>query len=342
MIRNQWYIILESKEVPRGKPAGVLRMGEPLVLWRDQAGNLSCMRDLCPHRGVALSAGKLVGDHLQCPFHAFEFDRQGEVRLVPANGRAAHLPKAMRAHTYPTQEAHGFIYLWAHTYPTQEAHGFIYLWWGDPQPEYPSLPWFESIDDDFAYATVKDTWAAHYSRVIENQLDAAHVPFIHRTTIGRGHRTVVNGPISTLESGGLLNMWVNNEIDTGQVAKKASELSAPTGKPSLQFHFPNLWQNWIADNLRALLVFAPIDDEHTRLYLRFYQKIVRAPVLRNLFCAFGSLSNLLIERQDRWVVVTQRPRRSDLRGGEILVPSDGPIILYRKRRDELLSEKPSG
>jgi len=323
MIRNQWYIILESKEVPRGKPVGVLRMGEPLVFWRDQAGNLGCMRDLCPHRGVALSTGKLVGDHLQCPFHAFEFDCLGEVRLVPANGRAAHLPKAMRAHTYPAREA----------------HGFIYIWWGDHQEDYPPLPWFESIDDGFAYATVKDTWDAHYSRVIENQLDAAHVPFIHRTTIGRGQRTVVNGPICTLEAGGLLNMWVNNEEDTGQVAKRASELPAPAGKPSLQFHFPNLWQNWIADNLRALLVFAPIDDEHTRLYLRFYQKIVLTPVLRNLFCAFGSLSNLLIERQDRWVVVTQRPKRSDLRGGEILVPSDGPIILYRKRRDELLGEQ---
>jgi phenylpropionate dioxygenase-like ring-hydroxylating dioxygenase large terminal subunit len=326
MIRNHWYIILESKEVPRDKPVGVLRMGEPLVLWRDQEGNLSCMRDLCPHRGVALSAGKLVGDHLQCPFHAFEFDRLGEVRLVPANGRAAHLPKAMRAHAYPTREA----------------HGFIYLWWGDPQPEYPTLPWLDSIDEDFAYATVRDTWAAHYSRVIENQLDAAHVPFIHRTTIGRGQRTIINGPISTLEPNGRLNIWVYSEKDTGQVAKKASELPVPTGKPSLQFQFPNLWQNWIADNLRAVLVFAPIDDEHTLLYLRFYQKIIRTPVLRNLFCAFGSLSNLLIERQDRWVVVTQRPKRSDLHGGETLVPSDGPIILYRKRRDELLREQTSG
>jgi phenylpropionate dioxygenase-like ring-hydroxylating dioxygenase large terminal subunit len=322
MIRNQWYIILESKEVPRGRPVGVLRMGERLVLWRDGAGNLSCMRDLCPHRGVALSEGKLVGDHIQCPFHAFEFDRHGEVRLVPANGRAAHLPAAMHVQAYPTREA----------------HGFIYIWWGETQAEYPPLPWFESIDEEFAYATVRDTWAAHYSRVIENQLDAAHVPFIHKTTIGSGHRTVIHGPVSTLDDSGLLNIWVSSEKDTGQVAKKPSEMPVPDRKPSLQFQFPNVWQNWIADDLRALLVFAPIDEENTCLYLRFYQKIVRIPVLRNLFCAFGGLSNLLIERQDRWVVITQRPKRSDLRGGEILVPSDGPIILYRRRRDELLQK----
>ena len=320
MIRNQWYIILESKEVPSGKPVGVLRMGEALVLWRDRQGKLSCTRNLCPHRGVALSAGKILDDHLQCPFHGFEFDRCGQVRLVPANGRAAALPKALQVHTYPVREA----------------HGLIYLWWGEPQPDYPLLPWFESIGEDFAYATLHDTWPTHYSRVIENQLDAVHVPFIHRTTIGRSQRMVIHGPLSTLESDDLLNIWVYSEEDIGQVAKKPSELPPPSRHPSLQFHFPNLWQNWIADDLRVVLAFAPIDEENTRLYLRFYQKIVQVPVLRSIFCNLGNLANLMIERQDRWVVITQRPKRSDLRGGEILIPGDGPIILYRKRRAELI------
>ncbi len=31
MIRNQWYAILESNEVPRNKPIGVTRMGEKLA-----------------------------------------------------------------------------------------------------------------------------------------------------------------------------------------------------------------------------------------------------------------------------------------------------------------------
>ena len=57
MISNQWYGILESKEVKLGKPVGVTRMGEKLVLWRDTQGQVTCQSDLCPHRGVALSAG---------------------------------------------------------------------------------------------------------------------------------------------------------------------------------------------------------------------------------------------------------------------------------------------
>ncbi len=36
MIRNQWYAILESSEVRRGKPVGVTRMGEKLVAWRNR------------------------------------------------------------------------------------------------------------------------------------------------------------------------------------------------------------------------------------------------------------------------------------------------------------------
>ena len=55
MIPNQWYVILESKEVKPGKPIGVLRMDERLVLWRDTQGRLACSRDLCPHRGAAES-----------------------------------------------------------------------------------------------------------------------------------------------------------------------------------------------------------------------------------------------------------------------------------------------
>ncbi len=51
MIKNQWYVILESNEIKPGKPVGVTRMGEKMVAWRDSAGKAAVMSDLCPHRG---------------------------------------------------------------------------------------------------------------------------------------------------------------------------------------------------------------------------------------------------------------------------------------------------
>ena len=79
MIPNLWYAILESSQVKPGQPVGVTRMGEKLVLWRDEKGQVTCMSDLCPHRGVALSIGKLVGECVECPFHGFQYDASGRL-----------------------------------------------------------------------------------------------------------------------------------------------------------------------------------------------------------------------------------------------------------------------
>jgi phenylpropionate dioxygenase-like ring-hydroxylating dioxygenase large terminal subunit len=325
MIRNQWYAVLESNEIKAGKPVGVTRMGEKMVFWRDAAGNLACLVDQCPHRGVALSIGKLTGDCVQCPFHGFEFDASGACRLVPANGKEAEPPKALKARSYPAREA----------------HGLVYIWWGDARDDYPPLPYFETIGEDFVYTTVRDHWATHYSRAIENQLDVVHLPFVHHNTIGRGNRTLVNGPLTREQSlypgDHLLELWVYNTLDEGQIPLKPVQIPEPTRHAFLQFRFPNVWHNWISDNLRVFVAFAPIDDENTMMYLRYYHK-VKTPILRQINNLMGRLGNLVIERQDRRVVITQRPKRSDLRIGELLIPGDSPIITYRKIRRALIEE----
>lgn len=323
MIRNQWYAILESNEIKKGRIFSVTRMGEKMVAWRNSKGDLSVMSDKCPHRGVALSVGKLVGECIQCPFHGFKYDTSGSCTLVPADGRNSQPPIALHVRSYPVREE----------------HGFVYIWWGEPRESYPPVPWFESIPDTMVYATLKDHWANHYSRAIENQLDVVHLPFIHHNTIGRGNRTIVNGPIAKEENiwpgDHLINLWVYNEADNGQKPKRASELPEPTRRPFLQFRYGNLWQNWIADSLRVVIAFAPIDDENTLMYIRYYHK-VRLPVIRQIYGWIGSLANLVIERQDRRVVITQRPPRPDLGIGEILIPGDSPIVLYRKIRKTLI------
>jgi phenylpropionate dioxygenase-like ring-hydroxylating dioxygenase large terminal subunit len=325
MIPNQWYAILESNEVKRGKPIGVTRMGEKLVAWRDSQGKVTVMSDLCPHRGVALSVGKLVTDCIQCPFHGFEYDTAGNCTYIPANGRASQPPRALHVKSYPTREA----------------HNIIFIWWGEPRADedYPSLPWFTNINEQMVYSTVRRHWANHYARAIENQLDVVHLPFVHHNTIGRGNNTLVNGPyakeVQVAANSYRLDMWVNNQQDHGQTPIKPSQMPIPTQRPLIQFHFPNLWQNWLSNDFLVFLIFAPIDDENTMMYLRQYHK-VRFPVARQLTQWLGGIGNLFILNQDKRVVVTQRPHRPDLDIGEILVPGDYPIVLYRKRRRALI------
>jgi len=222
MIPNQWYVILESKEVKPGKPVGVLRMGERLVLWRDEQGRLACLRDLCPHRGAALSAGKCLGGQVQCPFHGFEYDASGRCVVVPANGRKAAPPKVMQARAYPVREA----------------HGFVYLWWGEARvdAQLPPLPFFDTIDEPrYAQFTFRDPWPTHYSRATENQLDVVHLPFVHYNTIGRGNQTLVHGPFNCLTVASdccdLLELWYLNEVDHGQRLLRPNEISRPDRHP---------------------------------------------------------------------------------------------------------------
>jgi phenylpropionate dioxygenase-like ring-hydroxylating dioxygenase large terminal subunit len=321
MIPNQWYAVLESKEVPPGKVVGVTRMGEKLVFWRDGQGRVSCLRDFCPHRGVALSTGRVHGDSLECPFHGFLYDTSGRCTLIPANGRNGPISREMKAFNYPTHEA----------------HGFIFMWWGQATGELPPPRWFDDLPDgEFTYATARDPWDAHYSRVIENQLDVAHVPFIHHSTIGRGIGSLVDGPL--LEWKDVDQFWVYtfNRQDDGTPPRRPAELTR-TDKPfRLEFIYPNLWQNHISDNVRVMVAFVPIDDEHTLMYLRFYQNFMRAPLLRQLITRLAMPFNVRVAHEDRRVVITQLPKRPTLRMGEKLVQADRPIVEYRKRREELI------
>jgi hypothetical protein len=136
----------------------------------------------------------------------------------------------------------------------------------------------------------------------------------------------------------LLNIWYDNAVDAGQKPLKPSEMPDPTRRPLLQFHFPNVWHNWLGDKLHIVIAFAPIDDEHTRMYVRQYQGIVRAPVLRELFNAVGYLGNIVILNQDKRPVITEWPKRTELYMGEKLIVGDGPIAAYRRRRDELIGK----
>ena len=320
MIRNQWYVVLESNEVKK-RLVGVTRLGEKLVFWRDPTGKVCAAVDRCPHRGVALSVGTIENEHLQCPFHGFEFDGTGKCVLVPANGRNGVVPNAMRLNTYPTYEA----------------HGLIWLWWGASAPAELTAPeFFDNLDDTFVYGSAHDAWNAHYSRVIENQLDVVHLPFIHRNTIGRGNRTVVDGPVVEWKGDKMIYTYVFNRVDDGTPPLKPSALSPKAASSvHLEFIFPNLWQNYISDNVRILAAFVPVDAEHTILYLRFYQNFMRLPVLGQLFARLAMPSNVYIAHEDRRVVITQQPKASGLKIGEILIQGDLPIIEYRRKRAAL-------
>lgn len=319
MIKNQWYVILDSKEVKKGKILKVHRMNEKLILWRDAQGELNCIYDQCCHRGASLSLGCLKDDQVECPFHGFLYDGNGKVTRIPANGKAAKVPESFKVHSYLVKEV----------------YGLIWLWYSDDKDLAGEIPFFEELAKDFIYSTFKEVWNVHYTRAIENQLDVVHLPFVHASTIGKGYQTIVNGPVVEWV-GQKMHFYVNNVFDDGKtLAVKSSDIKNYKQLFQLQYLVPNIWQNLISPDIRIFAAFVPIDDEHTMIYLRFYQKFMTAPILGKLICAFSSPMNKKILHQDRHVVKTQKPKKSELKMEEKLIPGDLPIIEFRKMRDKL-------
>ena len=320
MIRNQWYIVLDSNEVKQGKPLAVMRMGEKLVFWRTSDGQVSCMQDICPHLGARLSQGKVVDGKLRCPFHGFEYDQNGKCQLVPAIGKNGKIPNALEVSTYQVHEA----------------HGWIWIYWGNPgQAPLKAPKYYEDIDERFSYASFRQYWPVHYSRMVENQLDVMHLPFVHHNTIGAGGRSLVDGPYIE-QKDGILKLWVYNRLDDGSPAMKPEEIPQPAWEPLLIFIFPNLWQNRLGEGNRILIAFVPVDEENGILYGRYYQNAVRIPLLKEFVNWIGVLGSIVIANQDKRVVSVIHPKKTGLKKmGQILLPGDRAILAYRTHREKL-------
>jgi hypothetical protein len=57
-----------------------------------------------------------------------------------------------------------------------------------------------------------------------------------------------------------------------------------------------------------------------------------------LFNYIGKVSSIVILRQDKRIVETQLPKKSEFKMDERLIMGDKPIIEYRKHRQELIEE----
>ena len=318
MINNQWYAVLSSHKVRRGRVIGARRFGENMVFFRDDGGVLGCVTDKCAHRGASLAKGCLKDGNLQCPFHGIEYDMNGKCVHIPSEGRAS-------VKDYSRFD----LKHWA----VQEVGGIVFLWHGDSEPAGEPDVFDIVTDSSYTYDHTEDSWSVDYSRVIENQLDVSHLPFVHRTTIGRGGKTLVNGPKTVWLDDNTLQTSANNEVDTGQTPLSGKDSIIKT--TNLNFKFPNMWLNHVSDKIQILAFFIPVDDDNSIIALRFYTKLTGKKSIDKCIAWFGSRANKVVERQDKRIVITQLPKKTGLKMGENLVPADKPIIEYRSKRDKL-------
>ncbi|WP_050480038.1 Rieske 2Fe-2S domain-containing protein [Herbaspirillum rhizosphaerae] len=90
-----------------------------MALWRDSTGALHANQNRCPHRGMRLHFGFVRDDRLNCLYHGWSYDHQGQCKYIPAH--PSHTPSnVIFLQTHGVQEAHGII--WRGQAPAMPEH----------------------------------------------------------------------------------------------------------------------------------------------------------------------------------------------------------------------------
>lgn len=142
---------------------------KPYVMYRYNS-SYHALDDACPHQGASLSQGWVNHrGNLHCPYHAFEFNKEGQFCGIPnPNKKFKSVPtKRHYIDKYPTLHFGNDIYLCPN--PTRNMTESLLL------PHYPP----EHFNEEFI--KIQDSIIIHqnYKVVTENVLDMLHISYIH-------------------------------------------------------------------------------------------------------------------------------------------------------------------
>lgn len=168
-LRQFWHPVALESELASDTPLAVRLLGERWIVARLD-GELVGMRDLCPHRLVPLSAGKVVGDAVECGYHGYRFDASGMATSIPALDPATPIPSKACVDTTPVTVRFGLIWMSLVDDP-------IDTWIDD-------APFLDPVMDQFTCGPFETVVSAGI--LADNFLDSAHFPFLHAATFGAG------------------------------------------------------------------------------------------------------------------------------------------------------------
>lgn len=270
---NHWYVVAQSSELT-DQPLSVVLWHENIVLYRDRQGQVQGLEDCCPHRQVKLSEGQIVGDHLECIYHGWQFNRKGECTFIPYLAENQKLPTCQ-----------------LRTYPVKEQDGLIWLYPGDQEllatkslnplslPEWSHLNYIASV------ATID--CQGHFSFLIENLMDMYH-----------GH---LHDSYQAWASANLTQIQADSErIDAYYDAQSyykidriwsISQLFFPALRKlhpeplTVSYLYPH-WYSTLGNDFKIYCLFCPISETQTRAYLVHFTSLNAFPKLHKLPIAF--------------------------------------------------------
>ncbi|MEB3343415.1 Rieske 2Fe-2S domain-containing protein [Okeania sp.] len=180
---KQWYPVAVVDHTDSSRPYPFQLLGKNLVLWQNNSGKWSCFEDVCPHRLVPFSEGRVESDGtLMCAYHAWRFNSEGKYVSIPQSKNKETEAKNCAdskscAIVYPTQERQGLLWVWAESGEQAQVESQL----REPRV----IPELENPSDK----VVKLYWSMRelpygWDLFMENVSDPAHVPVSHHGIMG--------------------------------------------------------------------------------------------------------------------------------------------------------------
>ena len=163
-IRRFWQPVYVSADLQPGWAKRIQILNEHFTLYRGDGGEAHLVQDRCPHRNTQLAIGWIEGDAIRCFYHGWKFAHDGACLEMPCERES--FARKVRIRAYPVREYLGLI--------------FAYL----GEDEAPPFPRYPEVEEDNGHPLWNAKWDLphNYFQRMENDLDEAHVHFVHKTS----------------------------------------------------------------------------------------------------------------------------------------------------------------
>ena len=254
--QQAWYPVAYLRDLDPQRPTPFTLLEHDLVLWFDAASQRwRAFADVCPHRLVPLSEGRLNGaGELECPYHGWTFNGDGHCTAIPQAQEGSRISPRSHCRSYATATAQGLLFVFSGNPAEAEAHPL------------PLVPVLQQQGRGWADGwVVQDTFRdlpMDALTLLENVLDVSHVPFTHHATVGRRETAgPVDLQLTSFGPEGFTSLWEEGPR-RGRLGSQHTTYAAPC----------LMWHDLTAKGFARILtvVYAtPIRRGECRLFARF-------------------------------------------------------------------------
>ena len=293
-----WFAVAMSVDLAVGEVKTLTYFGQEFVMWRGEDSIARALDPYCPHLGAHLGVGGLVkGNDLQCPFHHWELNGEGQVTAIPYTKMIPPVLKRNCQPVWPVFEADGVIYVWYH--PRKEAP----MWEVARLPHCPDGEWV---------LTETHEWIVniHCQEITENGQDYAHFNAVHG----------VQGPS---EGEFALDGWGRRNKVTAQMVTPRGPM---TGVIDVNAMGPgqSIVEYIDVSHVVQSQQVTPIDSENTHIRWQMYHP----PGISDgkMRVTTARIRDLVKQINQDIPIWNAKKNKTD----PILVQGDGPILAYRR------------